>query len=159
MNLTYEQALNRAATLCSTSERCTSDIYSKALGWGLSEADAERLVAALISEKFIDESRYARAFVNDKYRFQHWGRTKIRYALRAKRIADSLIDAALAEVVDDEDYLDECLTLLRHRLRGMSLPLSTNDRARLYRFAAQRGFEPSVISKAMSRCTDSADDD
>lgn len=157
--MTYEQALNRAAALCSTSERCPSEILSKALGWGIAEADAERLVATLIQEHFIDERRYARAFVNDKYRFQHWGRTKIRYALRAKQIADSLINDALAEVVDDEDYLSECLAILRHRLKGMALPLSPNDRARLYRFAAQRGFEPNVISKALSRCTDSESDD
>lgn len=148
--MTYEQALNRAASLCSSCERCPADIQSKALGWGLSEEEAARLVAHLIEENFLNEERFARAFANDKYRFQHWGRIKIQYALRAKGIRDSLIEIALEEVAEEEDYLDDCVALLQHRMQGMEVPLSQADRARLYRFAAQRGFESSVISKAFN---------
>lgn len=155
--MTYDQALNRAAALCATTERCPAEIRAKALGWGLDEADADRLVARLIDEHFIDERRYAHAFANDKYRFQHWGRTKIRYALLTKGISERLISEALDEVADADDYLEGCVALLRQRMRDMALPLAPNDRARLYRFAAQRGYEPGVISRALSRL--SVDDD
>lgn len=155
--MTFDQALNRAAALCSSCERCPSDINAKALSWGLSEPDAARLVAALVKDNFLNEERYARAFVNDKFRFQHWGRTKIRYALHAKGISDALISLALEDAIDDDCYLDDCIQLLRQRMRGMALPLSQADRARLYRFAAQRGFETSVISRALSGVV-SADD-
>lgn len=150
--MTYDQALSRAASLCATAERCPSDIHSKALSWGLSEDEVARLVAHLVQEKFLDEARYAHAFANDKSRFQHWGRTKIRYALRAKGISDTVINTALDSVIDDtEAYLDQCVTLLQGRMRGMSLPLSPQDRARLYRFAAQRGFESDIILRAVDR--------
>ena len=150
--MTYEQAMNRAAALCSSSEHCPSEIHAKAIAWGLDEGDANRLVEALTQENFLNEERYAHAFVNDKFRFQHWGRTKIRFALRAKGISDALIALALDEVIDDDAYLEDCLSLLRQRMRGMALPLDARDRARLYRFAAQRGFEAGVISRAMARC-------
>lgn len=156
--MTFEQALSRAASLCSASERCPSDIHAKAIGWGLTEADASRLVVRLTEENFLNEERYVRAFVNDKFRFQHWGRTKIRFALRAKGLSDSLVSQALEEVIDTEDYLDDCVRLLQQRMRGMSLPLSQADRARLYRFAAQRGFESNVISRSLSRLSSSVDD-
>lgn len=151
--MTYEQALTRAATLCSSSERCPSEVHAKALAWGLAESDADRLVVALKRENFLNEERYVHAFVSDKFRFQHWGRTKIRYALRAKGISDTLITSALDEVIDNDTYLEDCLALLRQRMRGMSLPLDPRDRARLYRFAAQRGFEAGVISRALVRCS------
>lgn len=149
--MTYEQALNRTASQCSTSEQCAFDIHAKALRWGLSEDDAQRLVETLVKERFIDDERYAHAFANDKFRFQHWGRTKIHYALRAKGISDGVIDGALEQCIDADQYLSECEELLCNRMRGMDLPLSQPDRARLYRFALQRGFESSVISKALHK--------
>lgn len=146
----YSIALNRAASLCSQSEKAPQDIYRKALTWGLDEPDAERLVARLIEEHFIDEKRYARAFVNDKFRFAHWGRVKVSAALRAKGIPENIISIAFDEKIEEEDYLQTCRDLLANRMKGMSLPLSQPDCARLFRFAAQRGFEMSVISRALS---------
>ena len=148
--MTYDQALNRAASLCSQGEKCSSDIFDKAISWGLAEADAARLVARLIEVRFIDDERFAHAFVNDKFVYQHWGRIKIRYSLRQKGIEESMINQMLEEVIDDDQYLEACTDALRPKLRSMEQPLSPNDRARLFRFVAQRGFEPSVISKALS---------
>ena len=149
MKLTYDQALNRAAALCSQSERCPSDIFTKAQSWGLTESEAARLVGYLTSEGFLDEARFARAFVSDKFRFEQWGRVKISYALRVKGIDDSLIDEALDEKIDPDDYLATCTDLLSKKMRSLDLPLSPADRARLLRFAAQRGFESYIITKAL----------
>lgn len=147
--LTYDQALLRASSLCSQAEKAPQDIYEKARTWGLSEQDAARLVARLIEESFLSEERFARAFVNDKFRFAHWGRIKVIYALRAKGISESAINAALEEKVEEEDYDQTCRDLLRTRMKNMSLPLSMQDKARLYRYAAQRGFEAGVIGRAL----------
>lgn len=153
--MTYDQALNRAASLCSQGEKCSSDIFDKATSWGLCEEDAARLVERLIEERFIDDERFAHAFVNDKFVYQHWGRVKIRFALRQKGIEDSVISQMMEEVIDEERYLDACVEALRPKMRGMEQPLSPNDRARLFRFAAQRGFEPNIISKAISEIRNS----
>lgn len=147
--LTYEQALLRASSLCSQAEKAPQDIYEKAQTWGLPEEDAARLVARLIEENFLSEERFARAFVSDKFRFAHWGRIKVIYALRAKGISEAAINAALEEKVEEEDYAETCRDLLRARMKNMPLPLSMQDRARLYRYAAQRGFESGIISRAL----------
>ncbi len=148
--LTYDQALNRAAQLCSKGEQCPSDVFEKVQEWGLSEAEAARLVGYLTQEKYLDEARYVHAFVNDKYTYQHWGKVKIAYALRMKGITDSLISETLAEIIDPDDYQQTCAALIRTKVRGMEMPLSQADRAKVFRFAAQRGFESSVISKVLS---------
>lgn len=149
MKLTYDQALNRAAALCSQSERCPGDVYTKAQSWGLTEPEAARLVGYLTHEGFLDEARFARAFVSDKFRFEQWGRVKISYALRAKGIDDNLIDEVLDEKIDPDEYLATCTDLLNKKMRTLDLPLSLADRARLLRFAAQRGFESYIITKAL----------
>lgn len=147
--LTYDQALNRAAQLCSKGEQCPSDIYEKVQEWGLSEAEAARLVGYLTQEKYLDEARFVHAFVNDKFTYQHWGKIKIAYMLRMKGIADSLIENTMEDVISPEDYLDACVELVRAKLKGMECPLSPTDKAKVFRFAAQRGYESSVITKAI----------
>jgi len=157
--LTYDQALNKAAALCSQSEKCPNDIFDKVVSWGLSEKDAARMVGYLTKEGFLDEARYARAFVSDKFRFEHWGKIKISYVLRGKGISDALISEAFEERIDPEEYMATCVELLKTRMRGMEQPLSQNDRAKLFRFANQRGFESSVISKALSLCHVDSEED
>lgn len=149
--LSYDQALHRAAQLCSKGEQCPSDIFEKVQQWGLSESEAARLVAYLTQEKYLDEARFVHAFVHDKFTYQHWGRIKIAYMLRMKGIADSLIENTMDEVISPEPYLATCADLVRSKIKGMDLPLSPADRAKVFRFAAQRGFESSVVSKALSQ--------
>lgn len=155
--LTYDQALNRAAQLCSKGEQCPSDIFEKVQEWGLSEAEAAKMVGYLTQEKYLDEARYVHAFVNDKYTYQHWGRIKIAYTLRMKGIAEALIDENMEEIIDPDDYLETCTSLITGKVKGMSLPLSQADRAKVFRFAAQRGFESSVISQALSLISKDSD--
>ena len=138
--------LSKAAALCSKTEKCAYDIRQKLLAWGASADDSDSIIERLVAERFIDDARYARAFVNDKFRFEHWGRVKISYTLRAKQIDDAVISAAMDDVIAPDDYRQVCADLLSQRMRGMSQPLSAADRARLFRYAAQRGFEASVIA-------------
>ena len=87
--LTPPEALHRAAALCSSAEHCTADIREKLARWGVTEADSRTIIDRLVQERFIDEQRYAVAFVKDKFRFSGWGRIKMRYALQQKRIDGS----------------------------------------------------------------------
>ena len=80
--LTEEQALAKAAALCSSSEKCTGQILSKLAAWGMDTAQSEHIIQRLQAEKFIDDSRFCRAYCADKMRYNHWGRIKIRQALR-----------------------------------------------------------------------------
>lgn len=152
--MTYAQALNRASSLCSQGEKCSSDIFEKALEWGLTEAEAAQLLEELINEKFIDDRRFAHAFVNDKFTYQNWGRIKIRYALRQKGIEDAVISEMLEEIIDPETYLELCVRTLHTKANRMEIPLSQNDRARLFRFALQRGFEPNIINQSIALITE-----
>ena len=90
--LTYEQAMLRLTSLCSTSEHCQSDGREKLYKWGLSREDSEKIIDYLLDEKYIDEYRYANAYANDKLRFSHWGRAKIRSMLYMQHIPEACIN-------------------------------------------------------------------
>ena len=70
--LTPPEALHRAAALCSSAEHCKADIHDKLTRWGISPADSRAIIDRLVQERFIDEPRYAIAFVKDKFRFSEF---------------------------------------------------------------------------------------
>lgn len=117
-NLTYKEAYIKAGALCARAEKAPSEIRQKAIrDWGLEHDDADHLVEELTKEGFINEERYARAFVNDKFKYAHWGKAKIAAGLRQKGIDSELIDAALSEVVDEEAELQALKQILiRHAM-------------------------------------------
>ena len=67
-------ALSRLANLCAKAEYCVSDIRQKMARWDLPEGAEDRIVHRLLNERYIDEQRYACAFVRSKFRFNRWGR-------------------------------------------------------------------------------------
>lgn len=154
--LSEENALYRAAALCSRCEQAESDIRTKLKGWGISGDEAEKIITRLISEKYIDENRYAHAYCRDKFRFSSWGRVKIAFALRQKHISSEAIEAALAEI-DENAYQDALQTTLRAKFRSLRGKEPAQVRASLYRFAASRGFEPNLVMSAITEITKDAE--
>ena len=95
---TPEQALRMLMYRCAKSEVAVSDARRSLVRWGVAEADRQRIVDTLLRERFIDERRYAEAYVREKTGLSRWGVYKIRAALRAKQIPEMLIEEALRQV-------------------------------------------------------------
>lgn len=155
--LTYENALTRAANLCARAEHCRFEIAAKLRQWGTDVQDAERILDWLEDGGFINEERFAQSFVHDKYRFDGWGRTKIRYTLRRYGIGDAAVEAAFREI-DEEEYVGILCTLLETKSRHSAGTDPYKKKASLFRYAMSRGYEPQLISKIVSGLVSGADD-
>lgn len=147
--LNFEQGLQRAAGLCCQSEHCVADITEKLLRWGVSREDSGRIIDRLIDEKYIDESRYALAYVRDKVRFSHWGRVKIKSMLRMLRISEQDISNAF-DSFDEDEYLGVLEGVIESKRKTLPEAESYASRVKLIRFALQRGFEMHEIAKFIS---------
>jgi len=97
------------------------------------------MIARLIKERFIDENRYAAAFVRDKSRLAGWGEMKIRYALQKKGLEKETIAEAMGEI-DPEEQLDRLAKLMQAKARTLKNATAEEKRAKLMRFAASKGF-------------------
>ena len=142
--LTPGEALNKAAAYCTLCERCINEVSAKLTAWGIPHDEQQKIIARLIEEKFIDEERYCRAFVNDKVKFNRWGRIKITAALREKHLPQEHIKEAL-ENIDEESYLQalkETIDIKRRELKGKD-DFATQQK--IIRHAASRGYEPALI--------------
>lgn len=88
--MTEEQVLNKLTTLCARGEHCQQEMLDKMRKWEIEEDVQARVMEYLLKEKFIDEERYTRLFVEEKIKFNKWGRKKLEQALYMKRIPRSI---------------------------------------------------------------------
>jgi len=137
-------AYDKAALLCSKSEKCTSEILEKLKLWGLSSEESEPIIEQLVAEKYLDDERFARAFVKDKFRFNHWGKQKIAHMLQAKKISQEILQLAFEEIEDD-GYADELRKLLTDKEKSIKAKDKYDKRNKLMRFALGRGFESNKV--------------
>ena len=146
--LTPEEAYTWAAGRCSLRECCRSEVMTRFLEKGLSRTEAEKLLDRLEDGDFINEERYARAFVHDKTLYDRWGRIKTRQALRMRGIDNDSIEAALA-TIDEEEYAATLRGLLEQKSRSIKAENEYEMRQKLVRYAAGRGFEPEAVFSAV----------
>ena len=150
---TKEAAMAWAENICSRGEYASGEILDRLIRKGLPMAQALQIVHSLEERRYIDDERFARAFVREKTVLAAWGKRKVRVALMCKRIDSDIIDEALDEV-DEEEYLDTLCDLLRAKARSLRLDMGNLDypsRTKLYRFAAARGYESPAITEALKR--------
>lgn len=146
--LTYEQALSRAASLCSGSEHCSSEIHKKLLLWGLTPTQAEEVILYLINEKYIDNIRFCRAYCLDKFRYNHWGRIKIGQMLRMLEMKNEDINEGL-ESINEEDYREVLLHILTQKNRQLKDSDPYIRKGKLIRHALSKGFESYLITEVL----------
>lgn len=146
--LTEKEALNKAAAYCSASEHCRSEISAKLTQWGVDAGMHEDILKQLVENKFIDEERFCRFFVNDKFRFNKWGRNKISQALYVKKISSSVSGKYLDEI-DEKEYMKVLHSLLSSKRKSIRSVDDYQLNMKLIRFALGRGFEMNAIRKCM----------
>ncbi len=156
--LTETQAMNRAAALCARSEQAPRDIREKLLRWGLTTDEANQVLNQLVDQGFIDEQRFACAFVNDRFNFNGWGRVKIAHQLRLKGISNEIIDEAMA-LIDEEKYRQRLVELLHSKWRVIKEREPRAAWAAMMRFAASRGFESDIAAECVKQVTHLDDQD
>lgn len=146
---TKKYALERMRMICSKSEKCEHDIRLKLDSYPLDESEKDWVITRLFNEKFLDNERYTGFFVRDKFRFNKWGKLKIKQALYLKKIPEEVVEDALNEIDPDEYYrlANELLHAKNKSLRDNNI---FSRKAKLFRFLAQKGFEPDIIYQTLN---------
>ncbi len=138
--LTADELRLRAEQYCALSEHCAQEVREKITAWGGTAAAADGIVAALYEGRYIDDSRYCRAYAHDKMLYQGWGRTKIRLMLQSKGLPREAVAEALAEI-DEGEY--------RRVLLGVADKKRNATPEQRLRFLLQRGFAYREIREAL----------
>ncbi len=146
--MTESEGKTRAEAYCSSAEHCRSEVRAMLERHGAEKPDIESIINNLVKEGFIDESRYARAFVHDKVRFAKWGKVKIAQALWQKRIPQDITDAAL-ESIDDDEYLAALKDVVKAKFRTVKGATEYERKMKTMRSVCSRGYEPALVRKLL----------
>lgn len=150
MKLSEPQALNRIAAYCSRAERSEYDVRKKLAGWELEEDAIERIVKRLKEERYLDNARFARSFINDKLKFNKWGRTKIIFELRKRQIPESVYAHILDELSGD-DFEEQLIHILYVKAKSVKGKNDYERKTKLIRFALGRGFAMDMTIKCVNK--------
>lgn len=145
---TEQEAYLTLAALCAQAEHCQYEMTEKMRRWELPDEAQARVMQRLVAERYVDDERFARAFVKDKVRYNKWGRRKVEQALWQKRIDDDIRQRVLDEV-DDEEYLSVLRPLLKQKRRTTKAASDYELNRKLMRFALSRGFTFDIIRQCI----------
>ncbi len=153
--MTEQEAFLRLATLCAQAEHCEYEMQEKMRRWQLPDEAQARVMQRLVSERYVDNNRYALAFARDKVKYNKWGRRKVEQALWQKHIADDIRQQVLDDI-SDRDYIAVLRPLLQQKRRSVKARNDYELRMKLIQFALGRGFTMDVIRQCIN--TDDAED-
>lgn len=142
--LTFKEAKVKAAAYCAYQERTQQEVRTKLYDMGLYGDEVEEMIAELITENFINEERFAKAYAGGKFRMNHWGRLKIRAALQAKGVSKRCIEAGLNEI-EAEEYQEKLELLIRKKIATIKENEEIKTKYKLVNYLLNKGFEAPVI--------------
>jgi len=146
--MTEEGAFKTLSALCAKGEHCQQELLEKMRRWELSEEAQARIMEKLVTGRYVDDERFARAFVSDKIRYNKWGRHKVEQALWLKHIEKSIVSEVL-DAVDDREYVDVLRPLLKQKRRSTKAQSEYELTMKLIKFALGRGFTMDIIKQCI----------
>ena len=147
--VTLLEAKVKLEVFCSYQERCEQEIRQKIDTWGIFGEDVDFLVSDLISNNFLNEQRFAEAFVSGKFRIKKWGRIKIKQHLKQKNISDYSINKGFAEI-DPTEYWQTILALGKSKNKLIRAKDSWDRRIKLQRYLHSKGYEGDLVNDAIT---------
>lgn len=139
-----EDTAVKARRYCAYQERSQQELRDKLYGWGLHKKETEQLIALMIEEGFINEERFAIAYAGGKFRIKSWGKIKISYALKNKRVSDYCIRKALNEI-DDNEYQKTLRRLITEYSKKVSETNPLKKKYIIAQHAIIKGYEKELI--------------
>lgn len=147
------EALSKIYRYCSYQERSHREVKNKLFGFGLRTAEVDEILARLITEGFLNEERYAKAFAGGKFRMMKWGRLKIQKELETEGLTSRCIARGLAEI-DTNDYSKTLLHLIKKKSAQTSEPDLFKKKNKIASFVIRKGYEPELVWETISEIFD-----
>ncbi len=146
--ITKEQAIQKLHHYCSYQERSHYEAQQKLWELGINKSDHDEIISRLIEEDYLNEERFAIEFAGGKFRMKDWGKKKIFYALKEKRVSEYNIKKALQQI-NDEDYRKIIETLAEKKWEELKGEQYLVSKKKTTDYLVQKGFEYNLISEVL----------
>lgn len=141
---TVDEATRLLENYCAYQERCHKEVEQKLFDLKMIPAAKEHIILHLMQHNFLNEERYAKAFVRGKFTIKKWGRIKIINNLKFKNISAYNIKTALKEINED-DYYSTLKSIAEKKEVLIKESNSFKKRNKLSTFLISKGYESSLV--------------
>jgi regulatory protein len=141
-------ALEKMKNWCAYQERCQQEARNKLYDFGLWPEAVENIISDLITENFLNEERFAKAYAGGKFRIKKWGRLKIKAALKQKKLTEYCIKKGLKEI-DENDYYKALEKILENKARKIGEKNLIRRNYKLLQYAYGRGYEQDLVMEIL----------
>lgn len=149
-NISKEKAIPKIKHYCAYQERSHEEVRTKLYGMGLYKVDVEAILAQLIEEDYLNETRFAEQFASGHFRSKKWGRRKIQHALSLKKISTYNIQRALKSI-DADEYAQTVYRLAAAKWESLQQEPAPLRKMKTTAYLLQKGFEPEIIQAAIQQ--------
>lgn len=147
----YEEALNKLQAYCVYQERCHKEVRQKLRDLGIWGEEVDEIISELITDNFLNELRYAKAFAGGKFRVKQWGRKRIVQALKFNQVSAYSIKKALQSELPAEEYEQTLCQVLEKKNQLLKEANPYKRRQKLAKYAQDKGFENFLIWEILNR--------
>ena len=149
-HLTKEQALQKLKQYCAYQERSHAEVQQKLWDLGVWKSEHDQIISTLIEEDYLNEERFAKAFAGGKFRMKEWGRKKIYYGLKEKKVSEYNIRRGMKEI-DEEEYEKVLHRLAEKKYESLKSEQYLVRKKKTIDFLLQRGFELELVTPLVNR--------
>jgi len=151
--LTKEQAIQKLRHYCSYQERSHSEVVGKLWELGVRKQEHDEILSSLIEDDYLNEERFAKQFVGGKFRMKDWGKKKIYYALKEKKVSEYAIKIAMKEI-DEEDYKKMLYELAEKKYESLKGEQFLVRKRKTMDYLLQKGYESELVSGALKNLSE-----
>lgn len=147
---TLEQALSRLQRYCTYQDRCHIEVERKLTEMRMIPQAKEQIIMSLIEDDYLNEERFALAFVKGKFRIKKWGRIRLKAELKKRQISKYLIKSAL-EQISEKDYLFTFEELANRKANSIKADSILLKKKKLADYLIYRGWESSLVNNKVNQ--------
>lgn len=147
---TLEQALSRLQRYCTYQDRCHIEVERKLTEMRMIPQAKEQIIMSLIEDDYLNEERFALAFVKGKFRIKKWGRIRLKAELKKRKISKYLIKSAL-EQISEKDYLFTFEELANRKANSIKADSILLKKKKLADYLIYRGWESSLVNDKVNQ--------
>jgi regulatory protein len=146
--ITPQEARQKIYRYCAYQERCHQEVKIKLFEYGINRQDADQIMTDLITEGYLNEERFAKAFAGGKFRMKKWGRLKIERELEIRGLTPACIRSGLKEI-EENSYQDVLQKLIESKRKQINEPNEFVKKDKIASYAIQKGFEPDLVWRTL----------
>lgn len=139
-----KEAIYKIEHFCAYQERCHDEVVQKLRAMKMDSNEIDEILAHLIKENYLNESRFACSFARGKHRIKFWGKVRIVNELKFRNISTYNINLALKEITAEE-YEVNFYALAERNWHTIKESNGLKKRKKCCDFLLRKGYESNLV--------------